>query len=83
MIFYDRVERLKQSDEMDLGDRARACHGARDWPRAPAIGSTFSRGIMKSPWTKADIQHAAARLSEFTALEREAIRLCPWLTRAE
>jgi hypothetical protein len=31
-------------------------------------------GIMKSPWTKADIQHAAARLSEFTALESRAKR---------
>lgn len=31
-------------------------------------------GIMKSPWTKADLQHAAARLSEFTALQRSAIR---------
>ena len=30
-------------------------------------------GIMKSPWTKADIQHAAARLSEFDALERGMI----------
>jgi hypothetical protein len=83
MIFYDRVERLKQSNEIDMGT-------VLGLAMTHEIGHVLLRssahsqgGIMKSPWTKTDLQHAAARLSNFTALEREAIRLCPWLTRVE
>jgi hypothetical protein len=74
MIFYDRIEHLKQSDEIDAGT-------VLGLAMAHEIGHVLLRsvshsqaGIMKSPWTKADLQHATARLSEFTALQRSAIR---------
>ena len=73
MIFYDRIERLKQSDEIDTS-------AVLGLALAHEIGHVLLQsvahsqaGIMKSPWTKADIQHAAARLSEFDALERGMI----------
>jgi hypothetical protein len=74
IIFYDRVECLKQSDEIDIGILLGLA-------MAHEIGHVLLRsaahsqaGIMKSPWTKADIQHAAARLGEFTAFERSKLR---------
>jgi hypothetical protein len=82
MIFYHRVERLKQTEEMDL-TTVLGLAMAHEIGHVLLRSSAHSQGgIMKSPWTKTDLQHAAARLSKFTASEREAIRLCPWLTRA-
>ena len=83
MIFYDRVERLKQTDDMDL-TTVLGLAMAHEIGHVLLRSSAHSQGgIMKSPWTKTDLQHAAARLSKFTESEREAVRLCPWLTRAE
>jgi hypothetical protein len=83
MIFYDRVERLKQTDEMDL-TTVLGLAMAHEIGHVLLRSSAHSQGgIMKSPWTKTDVQHAAVRLSKFTALQREAIRLSPCLTRAE
>jgi hypothetical protein len=80
MIFYDRVERLKQTDEMDL-TTVLGLAMAHEIGHVLLRSSAHSQGgIMKSPWTKTDLQHAAVRLSKFTALQREAIRLSPWLT---
>jgi hypothetical protein len=83
MIFYDRVERLKQTDEMDL-TTVLGLAMAHEIGHVLLRSSAHSQGgIMKSPWTKTDVQHAAVRLSKFTALQREAIRLSPCLTRTE
>ena len=75
-IFYDRVRRVSQDVEID-SDSVLGLVIAHE------IGHTLLRstrhsptGIMKSPWSKSDIQHAAARLAEFTSLERSIIRQC-------
>jgi hypothetical protein len=75
-IFYDRVERISQDVEIDTGSMLGLVI-------AHELGHIILRstkhsptGIMKSPWAKSDIQHAAARLGEFTFSERSIIRQC-------
>lgn len=75
-IFYDRVKRVSQDVEIDSAS-------VLGLVIAHEIGHMLLRstkhspaGIMKSPWSKSDIQHAAARLGEFTFLERGVIRQC-------
>jgi hypothetical protein len=73
MVFYDRIERLTKAYETDgttvLG-----------FAIAHEIGHVLLRssghgnfGIMKSPWTRADLQCAQARLATFTHAEHDAI----------
>jgi hypothetical protein len=75
-IFYDRVKRVSQDVEIDSAS-------VLGLVIAHEIGHMLLRstkhsptGIMKAPWTKSDIQHAAARLGEFTSLDRSIIRQC-------
>lgn len=71
-VFFELVKRVAQV-EMDNGT-------VLGLAIVQEIGHVFLRstkhsptGIMKSPWTKNDIQHAAARLGEFTVSERSSI----------
>lgn len=75
-IFYDRVKRVSQDVEIDSTS-------VLGLVMAHEIGHMLLQsvkhsptGIMKSPWTKFDIQHAAACLEEFTSMERSIIRRC-------
>lgn len=75
-IFYDRVRRVSRDVDIDSAS-------VLGLVVAHEIGHMLLRstehaptGIMKSPWTKSDIQHAAARLGGFTSSERSMIRQC-------
>jgi hypothetical protein len=75
-IFYDRVKRVSEDVEIDSAS-------VLGLVMAHEIGHMLLRskkhsptGIMKSPWTKSDVQHWPALLGEFTSLERSIMRQC-------
>ncbi len=73
MVFYDRLELLARTVEIEAGSML-------GFAVAHEIGHVLLQnaehsplGVMKSPWSKADLQQASARLSEFTASECKAM----------
>lgn len=74
IIFCDRIERLKQTSETD-GSTVLGLSIAHEIGHVLLRSSLHGKvGIMKSPWTRADLQCAEARLAAFTHAENAAIR---------
>lgn len=80
MIFYDRIERLRHSDEIDVGTVLGLAIVHEIGHVLLGSAGHSQAGIMKSPWTPGDVEHAAARLSEFSTFERHAIRESVWVS---
>ena len=75
-IFYDRVKRVSKEVEIDSPSILGLVIAHEIGHILLRSTKHSSNGIMRSPWTKSDIQHAAARLAAFTSEERNLIRHC-------
>jgi hypothetical protein len=75
-IFYDRVKRVSQEVEIDSASVLGLVIAHETGHMLLRSTKHSATGIMKSPWTKSDVQHWSARLGEFTSLERSIIRQC-------
>ena len=72
-VFYDRIERFKDSSEIDLATVLG--HAIAHEIGHVLLGTTAHSpaGIMKARWSQADFQVAALRGMKFTSLQREEI----------
>ncbi|SRR5579864_4027015 len=82
-IFYDRLERFKESGELDLSTLLG--HAIAHEIGHVLLGTTehSTTGIMKARWNKADFQVAGFRYMRFTPSQRAAIWHRSLITRQQ
>lgn len=74
-IFYDRIERFKESAEIEMDLPTLLGHAMAHEIGHVLLGTTehSTTGIMKARWSKADFQVAGLRFMNFTPLQRAEI----------
>src|SRR5947209_6026135 len=74
MVFYERIEHLEHTQTID-GPTVLGLAIAHEIGHVLLRSSVHAKfGIMKSPWSRADLECAEARLAAFTHSECDAIR---------